>query len=89
LKDIIVGADFFIGVSVPKTLTKEMVKTMNSKPIIFALSNPIPEVLFFIKIIFKIIFFKKKRSTQMKQWKVELTLVHLKIFYNLNNNFSF
>ncbi len=44
LADALVGADIFIGVSKAKTLTKEMVKTMNPKPIIFALANPEPEI---------------------------------------------
>lgn len=45
LKDGLVGADIFIGVSKAKTLTMEMVKTMNQKPIIFALANPEPEIM--------------------------------------------
>lgn len=44
LADSLAGADIFIGVSKAKTLTKEMVKTMNKKPIIFALANPEPEI---------------------------------------------
>ena len=44
LKDIIVGADVFIGVSAPRTLTKEMVQTMNKDAIIFACANPTPEI---------------------------------------------
>lgn len=44
LKDIIVGADVFIGVSAPGTLTKEMVQTMNKDAIIFACANPTPEI---------------------------------------------
>jgi len=44
LKDVLKNADIFIGVSAPKTLTKEMIKTMNQKPIIFALANPEPEI---------------------------------------------
>ena len=44
LKDAIVGANVFIGVSAPNTLTGEMVKTMKD-PIIFAMSNPIPEIM--------------------------------------------
>ncbi len=39
------GADVFIGVSVKGALTKEMVKTMNHDPIIFAMANPDPEIL--------------------------------------------
>lgn len=44
LKDIIAGADVFIGVSAPGTLTKEMVQTMNKDAIIFACANPTPEI---------------------------------------------
>ncbi|KKU19432.1 MAG: NAD-dependent malic enzyme [Parcubacteria group bacterium GW2011_GWA2_46_10] len=45
LSDALVGADVFIGVSKPNILTTEMIKTMNVKPIIFAMANPIPEVM--------------------------------------------
>ncbi|MDQ5957362.1 MAG: hypothetical protein QG614_337 [Patescibacteria group bacterium] len=44
LKDAIVGADVFIGLSKPDVLTKDMVRSMNQKPIIFALANPNPEI---------------------------------------------
>lgn len=44
LAEVIQGADVFIGVSAPGTLTKEMVKTMANNPIIFACANPIPEI---------------------------------------------
>ena len=44
LKEVIKGADVFIGVSAPKTLTKDMVRSMNADPIIFACANPIPEI---------------------------------------------
>ena len=44
LKDAIVGADVFIGVSAPGTLTTEMVRTMAKDPIIFACANPTPEI---------------------------------------------
>ena len=44
LADVIVGADVFIGVSAPGTLTTEMVKTMNRDAIIFACANPTPEI---------------------------------------------
>lgn len=44
LKDVIPGADIFIGVSAPGVLTKEMVKTMNRDAIIFACANPTPEI---------------------------------------------
>ncbi len=45
LKDVIVGADVFIGVSAAGMLTKEMVKTMGRDPIIFAMANPTPEIM--------------------------------------------
>ena len=44
LKDVIVGADVFIGVSAPGTLTTEMVKTMAPDSIVFACANPVPEI---------------------------------------------
>lgn len=44
LVDVIKDADVFIGVSAPKCLTQEMIKTMNKDPIIFPLANPIPEI---------------------------------------------
>ncbi len=44
LEDVIKGADVFIGVSGPGTLTTEMVKTMASDAIIFACANPTPEI---------------------------------------------
>ena len=44
LADVIKGADVFIGVSAPGTLTKEMVATMAKDPIIFACANPTPEI---------------------------------------------
>ena len=43
LADMLVGADVFIGVSAPNTVTTEMVKTMNKDAIIFACANPTPE----------------------------------------------
>lgn len=42
--DMLVGADVFIGVSAPGTVTTEMVKTMNRDAIIFACANPTPEI---------------------------------------------
>ncbi len=45
LADVIKGADVFIGVSGPGTLTGNMVKTMAKDPIIFACANPVPEIL--------------------------------------------
>ncbi|MCR4842854.1 MAG: NAD-dependent malic enzyme [Eubacterium sp.] len=44
LADALVGADVFIGVSAPGTVTSEMVSTMNSDAIIFACANPTPEI---------------------------------------------
>ena len=44
LADVIVGADVFIGVSAPGTLTTEMVKTMAKDAIVFACANPTPEI---------------------------------------------
>ena len=44
LKDVIVGADVFIGVSAPGALTREMVQTMARDAIIFACANPTPEI---------------------------------------------
>ena len=41
---MLVGADVFIGVSAPNTVTTEMVKTMNRDAIIFACANPTPEI---------------------------------------------
>ena len=45
LADVIRGADVFIGVSAPGTVTTEMVKTMAPNPIIFACANPTPEIM--------------------------------------------
>ncbi|MFJ8456599.1 NAD(P)-dependent malic enzyme [Bacillus paramycoides] len=44
LKEAIHQADIFIGVSAPNVLTKELVQSMNEKPIVFAMANPIPEI---------------------------------------------
>ena len=44
LADVLVGADVFIGVSAPGTVTTEMVKTMNKDAIVFACANPTPEI---------------------------------------------
>lgn len=44
LAEVIKGADVFIGVSAPGTLTKEMVQTMAKDAIIFACANPVPEI---------------------------------------------
>lgn len=45
LKDALVNSDVFIGVSAGNILTKEMAMSMNSDSIIFALANPIPEIM--------------------------------------------
>ena len=45
LKDALKGADVFIGLSAPGIVTKEIVKSMNKDPIIFAMSNPVPEIM--------------------------------------------
>lgn len=45
LKDAIKNADVFIGVSAPGVLTKAMVKSMRTSPIIFAMANPTPEIM--------------------------------------------
>ena len=44
LQEAVVGADVFLGLSVANVLTKEMVRSMNSDPIVFALANPNPEI---------------------------------------------
>lgn len=44
LADVLAGADVFIGVSAPKTVTTEMVRTMNKDAVIFACANPTPEI---------------------------------------------
>ena len=44
LKDAMVGADVFIGVSAPNIVSKDMVRTMNKDGIIFAMANPTPEI---------------------------------------------
>lgn len=45
LADAVQGADIFIGVSQPGLLTPEMVKTMAKDPIVFAMANPVPEIM--------------------------------------------
>ncbi len=45
LADALVGADVFLGLSGPNVVTSQMVSTMASDPIIFAMANPIPEIL--------------------------------------------
>lgn len=45
LEDVIAGSDVFIGVSAPGIVSQDMVKSMNPDPIIFAMSNPTPEIM--------------------------------------------
>ncbi len=45
LKDAMVGADAFVGVSRPNLVTPDMIRSMNEKPIIFAMANPVPEIM--------------------------------------------
>lgn len=45
LSDAMVGTDIFIGVSAPNVVTKEMIESMNENSIVFAMANPVPEVL--------------------------------------------
>jgi len=45
LKDALVGADVFIGVSAPNSVTEEMVSSMNKDAIVFAMANPTPEIM--------------------------------------------
>lgn len=45
LSEALVGADVFIGVSAPDLIKREVVATMAPQPLIFALSNPIPEIM--------------------------------------------
>lgn len=45
LEQVIIGADVVIGVSGPNTITTDMIKTMASSPIVFALANPTPEIM--------------------------------------------
>ena len=44
LREVLKGADVFIGVSAPGVLTTEMVKTMNRDAVVFACANPTPEI---------------------------------------------
>lgn len=46
LADALVGADVFVGVSVGGVLKPEMIRTMNSDPIVFAMANPVPEIMY-------------------------------------------
>ena len=45
LADALVGADIFVGVSAPGIVTPEMISRMNSDAIVFAMANPIPEIM--------------------------------------------
>ena len=45
LADALCGADIFVGVSAPNIVTADMVKTMNKDAIIFAMANPVPEIM--------------------------------------------
>ncbi len=45
LKTALEGADLFIGVSAPNIVTEEMVKSMAKDPVIFAMANPVPEIM--------------------------------------------
>ena len=45
LADAMVGTDIFIGVSAPGSVTQDMVRSMNKDAIIFAMANPIPEIM--------------------------------------------
>lgn len=45
LADALKGADIFVGVSAPNIVTEEMVASMNSDAILFAMANPVPEIM--------------------------------------------
>ena len=45
LKDVIKNADVFIGVSAPNVVTEEMIASMNEGSIVFAMANPVPEIM--------------------------------------------
>ncbi len=45
MQDAVANTDVFIGVSIGNILTPEMIRTMNENPIVFALANPIPEIM--------------------------------------------
>lgn len=45
LADALRGADVVVGVSAPNTISKEMIRTMAQKPIVFAMANPTPEIM--------------------------------------------
>lgn len=45
LEDAFVGADIFVGVSAPSIVTGDMIKSMADSPIVFAMANPVPEIM--------------------------------------------
>lgn len=45
LKDALVGADIFVGVSAPNIVSEEMIGSMNKDAIVFAMANPVPEIM--------------------------------------------
>ncbi|HEW91949.1 MAG TPA: NADP-dependent malic enzyme [Thermotogaceae bacterium] len=45
LEKAIIGADVFVGVSAGNVVTREMIESMNDEPIVFAMANPIPEIM--------------------------------------------
>lgn len=45
LKDALINADIFVGVSAPNIVTKEMIASMNKDAIVFAMANPVPEIM--------------------------------------------
>lgn len=45
LADVMAGADVFIGVSAPGIVSEEMVRSMAARPVVFAMANPVPEIM--------------------------------------------
>lgn len=45
LQDALIGADIFVGVSAPGIVSKAMIESMNEKSIVFAMANPVPEIM--------------------------------------------
>ena len=45
IRDRLEGADIFVGVSAPGIVSQEMVASMNSDAILFAMANPVPEIM--------------------------------------------
>ena len=45
MADALKGADIFVGVSAPGIVTKDMVASMNKDAILFAMANPVPEIM--------------------------------------------